>query len=110
MCRVCYDLSRGVSPLDNLGEKIKNAQKSGDWTSLADGLSGVIEQVARGEMKATAAQGSLLKHILDRAYGRVTKAQEDKQGPVGVVVLPTLDKEGNTHVCKRCLEAHQLHD
>ena len=113
LCRPCYDRLRSQVKEDNalahLSERIKSAQKTGDWKQLAESLNPVIRSVADGSVKATAAQGSLLKHIMDRAYGRVSKSQEDSQGPLGIVVLPTLGEESTTHVCLKCIEAHKLH-
>lgn len=108
LCRTCYDEKRAQGP-KNLAKLVKQAQKSGDWKQLAEELSDTIKGVADGSVEATAAQSSLLKHIMDRAYGRVTKSQEDSQGPVGIVVLPTLDVGMNTHVCPICLDYHLKH-
>ena len=108
LCRTCYDEKRAQEP-KNLAKLVKQAQKSGDWKSLAEELGDTIKGVADGSIEATAAQSSLLKHIMDRAYGRVTKSQEDAAGPVGVVVLPTLDVCMNMSVCPVCLEYHLKH-
>lgn len=109
LCRRCYDDRRASTTLTSLGDRVKEAQISGDWKALADSLTDTIKGVADGSIKATAAQGSILRHIMDRAYGRVTKTQEEKKGPIGVVVLPTLEQGSTTQVCSKCLEYHLKH-
>lgn len=115
LCRRCYDLKRAGSPLltpakfEALQEKLKEAQATGDWKTLADGLQDTVKAIASGAVKATAAQTSILKHIMDRAYGRVSKTQEDKKSAVGVVILPSFGADSNMHICPECLEMHKLH-
>ena len=116
-CRKCYDTKRatkisiGKAVPQDLADRIKAAQSGGDWKALADSLSETIRGVANGEIKATAAQGSMLKHIMDRAYGRVSKSQEDKQGPMGIVILPTIGRENSedVRICAKCAEYHRNH-
>lgn len=116
ICRNCYDVARttqvkiGALVPNDIAERVKKAQTKGDWRALADSLADVVKSIASGETEATAAQASMLKHIMDRAYGRVSKSQEDKQGPIGIVILPTIHSGMDARVCKRCLEAHLLHD
>ena len=113
LCRKCYDLRRVADaesrlPAD-LKDKVRRAEATGDWKTLAETLGETFKGVAAGTIKATAAQASVLKHIMDRAYGRVSKTQEDKLGPTGVVILPTLGNAETTHICDKCIEAHRLH-
>jgi hypothetical protein len=117
LCRVCYDEKRktriviGAEVPQDLQDRVRLAQTSGDWKALADSLGDTIKDVANGNIKATAAQGSMLKHIMDRAYGRVSKSQEDKQGPVGLVILPTIgrDNSEDLRVCPTCAKNHLEH-
>lgn len=117
LCRACYNEKRltsikvGAAVPDDLREKIKAAQTSGDWKTLADSLSGEVKDIASGKTKATAAQAAMLKHILDRAYGRVSKSQEDKTGAIGIVILPTIgrDNSEDLRVCPTCQKQHLEH-
>lgn len=116
-CRKCYDTKRatkitiGKGVPQDLADRIKAAQASGDWKALADSLNNVVTGIANGTVDASAAQASLLRHILDRAYGRVSKTQEDKQGPIGIVILPSIGRENSedTQICPKCLEFHRNH-
>lgn len=116
LCRRCYDIKRAGKPpltpakFEELQDRLKAAEASGDWKALADSLQDTFKAVAAGTVKATAAQASIMKHIFDRAYGKVSKSQEDKRGPIGVIVLPTMGTETAMHVCPACLEAHKLHE
>lgn len=117
LCRACYDEKRrtriviGEGVPEDLAQRVRQAQTSGDWKALADSLNDTIVGVANGSIKATAAQGSMLKHIMDRAYGRVSKSQEDKQGPMGIVILPSIgrDNSEDLRICPECLKHHQSH-
>lgn len=114
MCRKCYDIKRKAAPtvanFKELTEKVKSAEESGDWRKLAEDLRPTMLAIAAGTIEATAAQTSVIKHIMDRAYGRVTKSQEEKQGPIGVIVLPTMGEDTAAHICPQCLEAHKYHN
>lgn len=97
-------------PLDGLSTQMALAQSEDDWKRLYAALAPTIEAVAKGELKASAAQAALLKEIMQRAFGRVTKSQEDSKGPLGVVVLPALDNGSSlSHICPKCLEEHARH-
>jgi len=111
LCQRCYTELRQIAktPLDALGNAVAAARTDSDWKNLAAKLAPTIEAIAKGELAATAAQAALLKTIMDRAYGRVTKSQEDAKGPIGVVVLPVLNTGASMQICPRCLEAHQQH-
>jgi hypothetical protein len=117
LCRACYNDKRrtsikiGTEVPEDLAQRIRQAQVSGDWKALADNLNDTVKGIADGSIKATAAQASLVKHILDRAYGRVSKSQEDKQGPVGIVILPSIgrDNSEDLRICPDCLKHHATH-
>ena len=116
LCRSCYDEKRartitiGTKVPEDIAERVRTAQQTGDWLSLAKALEPTVKAIASGEEKASAAQSALLKHILDRAYGRVTKSQEDSKQSIGVVILPTLNTDDNAKVCPKCKEFHMTHD
>lgn len=111
LCNRCY---RGTvdhhPPASVLGMDVQalaaGAQTDDDWKRLAVRLGDTIQGIADGSIKANAAQTSIVKHIMDRAYGKVSKSQQDKAGPLGLVVLPVLDKGDATHMCELCLEIH----
>jgi hypothetical protein len=117
LCRACYDEKRrtsikiGAGVPEDLAQRVRQAQASGDWKALADSLNDIVTGIAKGTIKASAAQSSLVKHILDRAYGRVSKSQEDKQGPVGIVILPSIgrDNSEDLRICPECLKHHASH-
>src|SRR6266496_2807826 len=110
-CHRCYEELKIVpkSPLDALGNLIAAARTEDDWKKLAGVLAPTVEAIAKGELKASAAQAAMLKEVLARAYGKVTKSQQDAQGPSGIVMLPTLGVGASTQLCKKCLEAHPNH-
>lgn len=79
-----------------------------EWRKLADALRETIKLSALGEIKISAAQASLIKHILERAHGRVVDSQKSK-APVGVVMLPTVGSGVSAKLCPACVEAHKGH-
>lgn len=111
LCHRCYAELKLVpkSPFDALGNLIATARTDDDWKKLAGVLAPTVESIAKGELKASAAQAAMLKEVLARAYGKVTKSQEDSQGPSGIVVLPTLGIGYKTNICVKCMEYHQTH-
>lgn len=108
VCRKCYDEHRLRVPVD-LTEKVKEAQATGDWKKLADSLGPIIRDIADGSVKATASQSSLIRHIMDRAYGKVSKSQEDKTGAHGIVLLPTVGTDKDMKICQLCKDYHTNH-
>lgn len=88
--------------LGNLSSLAATAKSEDDWKQLADQLQPTIVEIAKGTIKASASQTAIIKHILDRAYGRVVAAQSEKQMPIGVVILPTLGDRANMQLCPRC--------
>ena len=73
LCRACYDEKRartitiGTKVPEDIAERVRTAQQTGDWLSLAKALEPTVKAIASGAEKASAAQSALLKHILDRA-------------------------------------------
>jgi len=96
-----------IAPIDaklpDLPALVAKAETPDDWKRLAKDLEQVASQIAKGEVKATAAQTSMLKHILDRAHGKVAATQESKTMPAGILVLPTLGEGSSTMICPQCL-------
>lgn len=111
LCNRCYrgtvdhHLPASILGMD-VGAMAAGAQTDDDWRRLAVQLGDVIKGLADGSIKASAAQVSIIKHIMDRGFGKVSKSQQDKAGPLGLVVLPVLDKGDSTHLCALCLEIH----
>lgn len=110
-CHRCYEEMKVVpkTPLDALGTAMTSAQTEDDWKRLASELGPTVASIAKGEIKATAAQAAMLKEILGRAHGRISKSQEDSQGPIGIVVLPTLGIGPAMHLCPKCIDYHTTH-
>lgn len=111
LCHRCYvEMSKAYQePLAALGDDIKAAKSDDDWKQLAAKLAPIVEQVASGALKATAAQAAMLKAIMDRAYGRVTKSQEEARVAAGIVVLPTIGDGITSRICPLCLAEHAKH-
>lgn len=109
LCRHCYDIKRGAEVPEDLAEKVKSASSASDWKELAEQLAPTFNSISLGLVKATAAQVRLIQHVYDRAYGKVSKAQEEKAGPLGIVVLPSMGAGDHAHICPKCIEAHKLH-
>lgn len=111
LCSRCYNINRLLppEPLEGLGAKVVAAKKTGDWLKLAEELTGIYTSIGRGEVKATAAQASILNNIMERAYGKVTKTQEEEKKESNVVVLPILGTGVGARICPKCLEEHVKH-
>ena len=78
------------------------ARTKEDWRKLASELAPAIKSIADGSQPATAAQASMLKEIMARAYGKPVATQEENKVASGLIVLPTLDSGEKTMVCPRC--------
>lgn len=73
-----------------------------DWVKLAERIKPTIDGIADGSVKASASQSALIRHILDRAYGRVMQSQNEKRPAAGLVILPTLGERGSMDICPEC--------
>ena len=82
--------------------KVSLAKTTEDWQSLARELGSVYAGVLSGEVKATAAQASLLKDVHNRAFGKPTATQVEKRVAAGVVILPALDTGTKIMICPKC--------
>lgn len=113
LCQHCYlelrQVAKNATPLGNLADKMAEAKTADDWRILADALKPTIEAVARGEVKASAAQAAMLKEIMSRAFGRVTKSQEEQAVPPGIIFLPTVGEGSKMQICPKCREFHSNH-
>jgi len=86
----------------DLGKQVSDAKTTEDWQRIAAGLGDVIQAIADGRTKGTAAQVALLKDIMNRAHGKPQATQEEKQISTGVVILPALDTGHKMTICPRC--------
>ncbi len=82
--------------------KASLARTTEDWQSLAKELGPVYAGVLNGEIKATAAQASLLKDVHNRAFGKPVASQVEKRVAAGVIVLPALDTGSKMMICPKC--------
>lgn len=75
-----------VAPVDDPLAGLEIATEAGiPWTELKSRLTRVIEGVAKGEVKATAAQVSMIKEILAQSKEEAAASQ---RGARGVILLP----------------------
>lgn len=115
LCTTCYKntrpikVARATSQLGDVAMLLQSAKTEEDWKKLAKQLEPTILGIADGSIKASAAQAAVVKEIMSRAYGRVTKSQEENQGPIGIVILPTIGTEREMQICPRCQEFHFTH-
>lgn len=72
-----------------------------EWMKLAKELEPTIKALAKGEVKASAAQTAIIKSILDRAYGRIGQ-KEQTVSAAGVIILPALGERSEMFVCPNC--------
>ena len=104
LCRGCYDakvsLEKSQKILTTADFSERNTGEA--WLALAKSLGPVYRGVADGTVKATPAQAAILKSIWERAYGRVSKSQEDKAGAHGIVLLPIVGSKESAMLCPNC--------
>lgn len=108
-CATCHKnwLDEQPKPLisPEVASKLASAKSSEDWQKLAAELSPVLAGILSGEVKASAAQASLLKDIINRAYGKPVATQSEKRVAAGVVILPTLDTGMKMKICPVCMHS-----
>ncbi len=78
------------------------AKTTEDWQRLAADLAPVMTSILNGEARATAAQASLIKDIMNRAFGKPVATQVEKRISAGVIVLPALDSGAKLMICPKC--------
>src|SRR5688572_26733774 len=88
--------------LSEFDEKLASAETEEDWKALAKELRPTMMGIADGSIKANAAQTAIIKHILDRGYGRLGTKDKQQLTPSGVLILPTLGERSDMKVCPRC--------
>lgn len=107
LCAACWKLEPKPKPVVNvvpaeLLAKAANAKTTEDWQKLAAELAPTLAAILNGDAKATAAQASLLKDIMNRAFGKPVAVQQEKRVAAGIIVLPKLDDGDKTMICPRC--------
>lgn len=86
----------------DLAARVGAARTIEDWQRIANELSPVIQGIADGTVKSTAAQTAILKDIMNRAYGRPTAAAIEKRESAGIIVLPVLETGDKAMLCPKC--------
>lgn len=84
-------------------ERMSQARTPEDWQALGAALTPVMARIMAGNVTASAAQVSLIKDIMNRAYGKPVATQADKKVNTGIVVLPTLSTNEHTMTCPKCM-------
>lgn len=90
----------------DLAKRAASAKTTEDWQKIAQSIQPVIDGILTGEVKATAAQVSMVKNIMDRAYGKPMATQADKKVAAGIVILPKLGEGEKSLTCPRCTYNH----
>jgi hypothetical protein len=114
LCHACYqadyrarkkqaaiDAAKPKVP-DDLAVRVQLAKTTEDWQKLAAMIAPVMQAILDGTGKATAAQTSLIKDIMNRAYGKPVASAQEKREAAGVIVLPTLDTGEKMMICPKC--------
>lgn len=78
------------------------AKTTEDWQKLAAELAPVMTEILNGSIKATSAQASLIKDIMNRAFGKPVAVQQEKRVAAGVIILPALDSGATMKICPQC--------
>lgn len=103
-----------VSPLQfvippEIIESMSKARTTEDWQNLASAIAPIMSGIMAGNVLASAAQVSLIKDIMNRAYGKPVATQAEKKTNSGVIVLPSLGTSEMTMTCPKCMfDAIQL--
>lgn len=84
-------------PIDETIAQAEAIREDSEWRAMAKRLMWTMEAIADGRLKATAAQVSAIKHIFERAEGRVSEKSKDVAAPIGVVKLPNAE-----FTCPQC--------
>lgn len=81
---------------------MSKARTTEDWQTLGEAIAPIMSGIMAGNVLASAAQVSLIKDIMNRAYGKPVATQQDKKVSSGVVLLPSLDVNLNSLTCPKC--------
>jgi hypothetical protein len=87
---------------DDLAVRVSLAKTTEDWQKIAQAIAPVMQGILDGSVKATAAQASLMKDVMNRAFGKPVATQSEKRVAAGVIVLPALDTADKMLVCPVC--------
>jgi len=91
----------------DIGSLVVAATEGGiPWTELRDKLADTIRSVANGTVKASAAQVSMLKFVIEQAEKQA--AQDDATS--NVIVLPTQGEWGETRIDDKWRRALKLNE
>ena len=89
-------------------EEIEQTKGPIDWAAAAEEVAPVMLQIAKGELKANAAQKSAIDLILIRGQGKPVEKQK-KLVDAGIVVLPTpFSPKRRFHMAGRPLRSRRL--
>jgi rubrerythrin len=77
-----------------------------DWCAKYRELESVIDGIARGEVKSSAAQARIINMVTERCFGRVKSEDEDKVLS-GVMLLPMIGSGATAMICPRCGYVHE---
>jgi hypothetical protein len=83
-------------------ENMSKARTTEDWQTLGEAIAPIMASIMAGTVIANAAQVSLIKDIMNRAYGKPVATQTEKQVSNGVILLPSLDTNVNSLICPQC--------
>lgn len=103
-----------ISPLQfviptEIIDGMSKARTTEDWQTLGEAIAPIMASIMAGNVIASAAQVSLIKDIMNRAYGKPVATQADKKVSSGVVLLPALNTNKFSMVCPKCaFDAIQL--
>jgi hypothetical protein len=81
---------------------LKEKRTDDEWCRLAKSLEPTVLGIASGTLRASAAQASTVRHILERCYGKVQEKQSEKRPASGVIVLPMLNHGQHSLICPNC--------
>lgn len=95
-----FGIGEDVLDLSKYTEVSEDADEN-EWKKLAKELESTIREVAKGEIKASAAQIAIIKHVLERAYGRIGQ-KDDSVAAAGVIILPALGERSEMFICPVC--------
>jgi hypothetical protein len=69
---------------------------------LGEAIAPIMSGIMAGNVIASAAQVSLIKDIMNRAYGKPVATQAEKKISTGILILPALDTGSKMTICPRC--------
>lgn len=91
-----------VIPQDII-DNMSKARTTEDWQNLGEAIAPIMASIMSGNVLASAAQVSLIKDIMNRAYGKPVATQTEKKVSSGVVILPGLNTNIHSMTCPKCM-------